>query len=188
MSAIATNQFIAVQSPVAYTAVATAANTDFDTPTQVVELIPPEDNIQGMRLTRIYAIARADPTSAVNCQLYRTIGTTHTLIDSILLPDVAASGTVANARAPFSPSEDDPLFLHPGEGLSFAIGVTVADGTVLGARSSLFTDTEPWSLYVGSPARQARALTEEERSYFRYSADNYVRLKDQHLMEGFSSN
>ena len=36
-------------------------------------------------------------------------------------------------------------------------GVTVADGTVLGARSSLFTDTEPWSLYVGSPAKRLRA-------------------------------
>ncbi|MFT4935307.1 MAG: hypothetical protein ACI9LT_002004 [Pseudoalteromonas distincta] len=139
MSAIATNQFIAVQSPVAYTAVATAANTDFDTPTQVVELIPPGDNTQGMRLTRIYAIARADPTSAVNCQLYRTIDAAHVLIDSSLLPDVVASGTVANPRVPFSPSEDDPLFLHPGEGLSFAIGVTVADGIVCRASGGSYT-------------------------------------------------
>jgi hypothetical protein len=139
MSAIATNQFIAVQSPVAYTAVATAANTDFDTPTQVVELIPPGDNTQGMRLTRVYAIARADPISTVNCQLYRTIGAVHMLIDSALLPDVVPSGTVANARTPFSPSEDDPLFLHPGEGLSFAIGVTVADGIVCRASGGSYT-------------------------------------------------
>ena len=40
-------------------------------------------------------------------------------------------------------------------------------------------------LYVGSPAKQARPLTDKERSYFRYSADNYVRLKDQHLVEGY---
>ncbi|MDO8408886.1 MAG: hypothetical protein Q7S93_02325 [Phenylobacterium sp.] len=139
MSAIATNAYIAVQSPVAYTAVATAANTDFDTPTQAVELIPPGDNPQGMRLTRIYAIARADPTSAVNCQLYRTVGAVHVLIDSVLLPDVAASGTVANARTPFSLSEEDPLFLHPGEGLSFAIGVTVADGIVCRASGGSYS-------------------------------------------------
>ncbi|MDP1616779.1 hypothetical protein [Phenylobacterium sp.] len=139
MSAIATNAYIAVQSPVAYTAVATAANTDFDTPTHVVELIPPGDNTQGMRLTKAYAIARTDPPSAVNCQLYRTIGAVHVLIDSALLPDLAASGTVANARVPFNPTEDDPLFLHPGEGLSFAIGVAVADGIVCRASGGSYS-------------------------------------------------
>lgn len=36
-------------------------------------------------------------------------------------------------------------------------GVTVAEGTVLGARSSLFADTEPWSVYLGSPAKRARS-------------------------------
>lgn len=38
-------------------------------------------------------------------------------------------------------------------------------------------------LYTGSPAREARPLTDRELSYFRYSADNYVRLKDRHLAE-----
>ncbi|MAL95034.1 MAG: gamma carbonic anhydrase family protein [Haliea sp.] len=36
-------------------------------------------------------------------------------------------------------------------------------------------------LYTGSPAREARALSEKELAYFRYSADNYVRLKERHL-------
>jgi carbonic anhydrase/acetyltransferase-like protein (isoleucine patch superfamily) len=36
-------------------------------------------------------------------------------------------------------------------------------------------------LYVGSPCRQARALTEKERSFFTYTAANYVRLKDEYL-------
>ncbi|MBS3804407.1 MAG: gamma carbonic anhydrase family protein [Oleiphilaceae bacterium] len=36
-------------------------------------------------------------------------------------------------------------------------------------------------LYVGSPCRQARALTEKERSFFIYTAANYVRLKDEYL-------
>jgi carbonic anhydrase/acetyltransferase-like protein (isoleucine patch superfamily) len=40
-------------------------------------------------------------------------------------------------------------------------------------------------LYVGSPVKQARPLTEKERSFFEYSAANYVKLKDQHLAEGY---
>ncbi len=35
-------------------------------------------------------------------------------------------------------------------------GVTVAEGTILGARASLFGDTEPWSIYAGNPARRLR--------------------------------
>ncbi|WP_404366326.1 gamma carbonic anhydrase family protein [Marinobacter sp.] len=38
-------------------------------------------------------------------------------------------------------------------------------------------------LYVGSPCRQARALTDQERSFFAYTAGNYVRLKDEHIRE-----
>ncbi|MDL0432991.1 gamma carbonic anhydrase family protein [Marinobacter sp. TBZ242] len=38
-------------------------------------------------------------------------------------------------------------------------------------------------LYVGSPCRQARALTDEEKSFFRYTASNYVKLKDEYLKE-----
>jgi carbonic anhydrase/acetyltransferase-like protein (isoleucine patch superfamily) len=69
-------------------------------------------------------------------------------------------------------------------------GVVIEDEVVLGAGSLVPPGKrlESGYLYVGSPAKQARALTEQERGYFRYSADNYVRLKDQHLMEGFSSN
>ena len=40
-------------------------------------------------------------------------------------------------------------------------------------------------LYVGSPAKQARPLTDKERAFFTYSAANYVKLKDQHLAEGY---
>ena len=69
-------------------------------------------------------------------------------------------------------------------------GVVIEDEVVLGAGSLVPPGKRLQSgyLYVGSPARQARPLTEQERSYFRYSADNYVGLKDQHLREGYSSN
>jgi carbonic anhydrase/acetyltransferase-like protein (isoleucine patch superfamily) len=59
-----------------------------------------------------------------------------------------------------------------GMGSIIMDGVVVDDEVMLGA---------------GSPAKQARELSEKERGYFRYSADNYVRLKDQHLMEGYGS-
>ncbi|MDX1728408.1 MAG: gamma carbonic anhydrase family protein, partial [Pseudoalteromonas tetraodonis] len=38
-------------------------------------------------------------------------------------------------------------------------------------------------LYVGSPAKQARPLTEQELSFLKVSADNYVQLKDEYLAE-----
>jgi putative colanic acid biosynthesis acetyltransferase WcaF len=34
-----------------------------------------------------------------------------------------------------------------------APGVTIGDGTVVGARSSVFSDLPPWKVCVGSPAR-----------------------------------
>jgi carbonic anhydrase/acetyltransferase-like protein (isoleucine patch superfamily) len=64
-------------------------------------------------------------------------------------------------------------------------GVTIEDEVVVGAGSLVppGKHLESGYLYVGSPAKPVRPLTDKERSYFRYSADNYVRLKDQHLME-----
>jgi len=44
---------------------------------------------------------------------------------------------------------------------------------------------ESGHLYVGSPVKQARPLTDKERAFFTYTAGNYVKLKDQHLAEGF---
>lgn len=40
-------------------------------------------------------------------------------------------------------------------------------------------------LYRGSPAKEARPLTEQEISFFTYTAANYVRLKDKHIEEGY---
>lgn len=36
-------------------------------------------------------------------------------------------------------------------------GVTMAEGSVLGANSMLKSDTEPWTVYAGSPARPIRS-------------------------------
>lgn len=62
-------------------------------------------------------------------------------------------------------------------------GAVIEDDVVLGANSFVAPGKTLVSghLYVGSPARQARALTDKEMAYFSYSANNYVKLKDLHL-------
>lgn len=139
MTAITTNEYIAVQSPVAYTAVATAAETAFHLPTNAVEVIPAADNTQGMRITKAYAITRANPGAVINCQLYKLVGSTYTLIDSNTLANTTPSATVANVKASFDVSVDDPLILHPGEGLAFAIGATVTNGVVCRVSGGSYT-------------------------------------------------
>ncbi|MCH8497709.1 MAG: gamma carbonic anhydrase family protein [Marinobacter sp.] len=42
---------------------------------------------------------------------------------------------------------------------------------------------ESGHLYVGSPCKKARPLTDKERSFFTYTAANYARLKDTYLVE-----
>lgn len=66
-------------------------------------------------------------------------------------------------------------------------GAVVEDEVVIGAGSLVPPGKvlESGYLYVGSPVKQARALTEKERAFFSYSAGNYVKLKDLHLAEGF---
>jgi acetyltransferase-like isoleucine patch superfamily enzyme len=47
-------------------------------------------------------------------------------------------------------------------------GVTMAEGSVLGANSLLKTDTEPWTVYAGSPARPIRTRTKDKA--YEYAA------------------
>lgn len=66
-------------------------------------------------------------------------------------------------------------------------GAVVEDEVIIGAGSLVPPGKrlESGFLYVGSPVKQARPLTDKERSFFSYSAGNYVKLKDQHLAEGY---
>jgi len=54
---------------------------------------------------------------------------------------------------------------------------------VLGANSLVppGRELEGGFLWVGSPARKIRPLTEKEIAFFKYSAENYVKLKDRYL-------
>lgn len=66
-------------------------------------------------------------------------------------------------------------------------GAVVEDEVVIGAGSLVPPGKLLHSgfLYVGSPVKQARPLTDKERAFFSYSAANYVKLKDLHLAEGY---
>src|SRR5690606_12686085 len=67
-------------------------------------------------------------------------------------------------------------------------GVVVEDEVIIGAGSLVppGKKLESGFLYVGSPVKQARPLTDKERSFFSYTAGNYVKLKDMHMAEGTS--
>ncbi|WP_420993748.1 gamma carbonic anhydrase family protein [Cupriavidus sp. 30B13] len=72
-----------------------------------------------------------------------------------------------------------------GMGAIVMDGAVIEDEVILGA-GSLVPPGKVLAgghLYVGSPARRARALTEKERGFFRYTAGNYVKLKDQYLAQ-----
>ncbi len=67
-------------------------------------------------------------------------------------------------------------------------GAVIEDEVVLGAGSLVPPGKrlESGKLYVGRPAKAVRDLSNEERAYFTYSANNYVKLKDKHLQEGWA--
>ncbi|SFC20232.1 Carbonic anhydrase or acetyltransferase, isoleucine patch superfamily [Microbulbifer thermotolerans] len=78
-----------------------------------------------------------------------------------------------------------------GNRVLIGIGAIVLDGAVIedevvlaaGALVPPRKTLESGYLYVGSPAKPARRLTDKEKAFFRYSADNYVKLKNQYLAE-----
>ncbi|MBC3411447.1 gamma carbonic anhydrase family protein [Pseudomonas sp. SWRI51] len=74
-----------------------------------------------------------------------------------------------------------------GMGSTIMDGAVVEDEVIIGAGSLVPPGKRLASgyLYVGSPVKQMRPLNEQERAFFPYSASNYVKLKDQHLAEGY---
>lgn len=64
--------------------------------------------------------------------------------------------------------------------------VIVEDDVIIGAGSLVPPGKRLQSgfLYVGSPVKQARALTDAERQFLSESAANYVVLKNEYLQEG----
>jgi carbonic anhydrase/acetyltransferase-like protein (isoleucine patch superfamily) len=79
-----------------------------------------------------------------------------------------------------------------GDRCLIGMGSTVLDGAVLegdvllGAGSLVPPGKrlEGGYLWIGSPVKRARALTEAEREWLGYSAAHYVRLKDSYREQG----
>jgi carbonic anhydrase/acetyltransferase-like protein (isoleucine patch superfamily) len=64
-------------------------------------------------------------------------------------------------------------------------GVVVEDHVMIGAGAVAPPGMrlERGGLYVGSPARKLRNLTDRELEFLRYSAEHYVKVKDEHLRD-----
>jgi carbonic anhydrase/acetyltransferase-like protein (isoleucine patch superfamily) len=76
--------------------------------------------------------------------------------------------------------EDECLI---GMGSIILDGALIRKHVLLGAGSLVPEDKvlESGHLYLGRPAKQVRALTEEEIAYFNYSAEHYVQLARAYL-------
>lgn len=77
-----------------------------------------------------------------------------------------------------------------GIGSTILDGAVVEDEVVIGAGSLVPPGKrlESGFLYMGSPVKQIRPLKDAERQFFAYSANNYVKLKNQYLSDSFDDN
>jgi len=81
---------------------------------------------------------------------------------------------------------------HIHDRVLVGMGATIMDGAVIESEVIIGAGSlvppgrrlHTGHLYVGSPARQVRALSEEEIEFFRYTAGKYVQLKDRYLAMG----
>jgi carbonic anhydrase/acetyltransferase-like protein (isoleucine patch superfamily) len=69
-------------------------------------------------------------------------------------------------------------------------GAIVEDDVVIGAGTLVPPGKVLASgyLYMGSPCKQIRPLKEAEKAFFSYSANNYVKLKDEFIDNRFQAN
>lgn len=78
-----------------------------------------------------------------------------------------------------------------GDRVLIGMGAIVMDGAIIEnevivAAGSLVTPgkkLESGYVFGGSPVRKMRALTDKELTFFTYTAQNYVKLKDQHIAD-----
>lgn len=72
-----------------------------------------------------------------------------------------------------------------GNGAIVMDGAIIEDEVIVGANALVPPGKTLASgfLYVGSPCKPARELTEQEKTFFLYTAANYVKLKNQYRLE-----
>lgn len=70
-----------------------------------------------------------------------------------------------------------------GMGSVILDGAVIRSGAIVGAGSlvSPGKDLEGGYLWLGSPAKRIRALTDKEKAFLEYSAAHYVDLKNRHM-------
>lgn len=70
-----------------------------------------------------------------------------------------------------------------GNGAIVMDGAIIESQVIVGANALVppGKKLESGYLYVGSPCKQARPLSEKERNFFSYTANNYVKLKNEYL-------
>lgn len=120
------------KTPFSFTCVITAAETAFHAPTaaSLKQLFSQAQNTDGARITRLFAIPRANVGTANNIQLYAYDGTNYTLIDSALMATVSPAGNVANAKTDFGYSLTNPLEIGANVGLFMGMGQAITNGVV----------------------------------------------------------
>lgn len=77
---------------------------------------------------------------------------------------------------------------HVGDSCLIGMGATIMDGVIIESHNiigagSLVTPNkklESGYLWIGSPIRKVRKLSDEERESIEYSALNYIKLKNRH--------
>lgn len=78
-----------------------------------------------------------------------------------------------------------------GNEILVGIGSTILDGAVVQDQVVIGAGTlvppgktlESGFLYIGAPAKKARPLSDKELAYFKYTAANYAKLKNQYMNE-----
>lgn len=70
-----------------------------------------------------------------------------------------------------------------GMGATVLDGATIPDEVIIGAGAlvPMHKTLDSGYLYIGSPAKQLRPLSDEEKSFLRHSAKHYVHLKNNFL-------
>ena len=138
------------------------------------------------------------PMTAIRGDVHKiTIGKRTNIQDGSIL-HVTADNEFNPGGAPLTIGNDVTVghgaILHActvGNLCLIGMGATVLDGAVIEdevmvAAGSLVSPgkvLESGYLWLGSPVRRARELTEKERNYLRFSSRHYVQLKNEH-MEG----
>lgn len=136
--AVTPSTAILPQTPYSKTAVMTVAETAFQAPTNAVDLLTQAENVNGARISKLIAIARAANAAANTIALYERSGSTYTLIDTQSLPIGTPSATVVAPKVDFGATEDSPIYVKAGVGLAVSLGTAIANGVVAKLEGGLY--------------------------------------------------